>query len=114
MSSGSRDGYSFVPRWNEEEHLSGESNSSCLRGRRKRYLCGRPLLSTFDPEGDTFPYVRDSLTDIQMEAFDGPGAQVIVKTIRLSVGRQSTQEGVCLLCWISADSILCDEKMVKL
>ena len=55
------------------------------------------LLSTFDPEGDTFRYVRDNLTDVQLEAADGSGALMIVKTIRLSVGPKSTQEGVRLL-----------------
>ena len=63
----------------------------------KRYLCGPRLLSTFDPEGDTFRYVRDHLTDVQLEAADGSGALMIVKTIRLSVGPKSTQEGVRLL-----------------
>ena len=31
-------------------------------------------------------HVRDNLTDVQSEAADGSGAQMIVKTIRLSVG----------------------------
>ena len=54
-------------------------------------------VSTFDPEGDTFRYVRDDLTDLQWEATEGSGAQMIVKTIRLSVGPKSTQEGPRLL-----------------
>ena len=58
---------------------------------------GPRLLSTFDPDGDTFRYVRDNLTDVQLEATDGSGALMIVKTIRLSVGPKSTQEGVRLL-----------------
>ena len=62
-----------------------------------RYLCGPRLLSTFHPEGDTFRYVRDSLTDVQLEAADGSGALMTVKTIRLSVGPKSTQEAVRLL-----------------
>ena len=50
-----------------------------------------------DPEGETFRYVRDNLTDVQLEAADGLGALVIVKTIRLSIGPTSTQEAVRLL-----------------
>ena len=65
--------------------------------KKGRYLCGPVLLSTFDPEGDTFRHVRDNLTDVQLEAADGSGALMIVKTIRLSVGPKSTQEGVRLL-----------------
>ena len=60
-------------------------------------MCGPRLLSTFDPEGDTFRYVRDNLTDVQLEAADGSSALMIVKTIRPSVGPKSTQEGVRLL-----------------
>ena len=60
-------------------------------------MCGPRLLSTFDPEGDTFRYVRDNRTDVQLEAADGSGALMVVKTIRLSVGPKSTQEGVRLL-----------------
>ena len=60
----------------------------------ERYLCGPRLLSTFVPEGDTCRYVRDNLTDVQLEAADGSGALMIVKTIRLSVGPKSTQEVV--------------------
>ena len=56
--------------------------------KEERYLCGPRLLSTFDPEGDTFRYVRDNLTDVQLEAADGSGALMIVKTIRLSVWSQ--------------------------
>ena len=58
---------------------------------------GPRLLSTFDPEGNSFRYVRDNLTDVQLEAADGSGAVMIVKTIRLSVGPMSTQEAVRLL-----------------
>ena len=65
--------------------------------KEERYLCGPRLLSTFDPEGDTFRYVRDNLTGVQLEAADGSGALIIVKTIRLSVGPKSIQEGVWLL-----------------
>ena len=59
----------------------------------ERYSCGPRLLSTFDPEGDKFRYVRDNLTDVQLEAADGSS----VKTIRLSVGPKSIQGGVWLL-----------------
>ena len=72
-------GMKKLQRWT---HLSSESNSSCLQRRRKRYLCGTRLLSTFDPERDTFRYVRDNLTDLQCEAVDGSSAQMIVKTFR--------------------------------
>ena len=73
--------------------------------KEEKYLCGPRLLSTFDPEGDTFRRVRDNLTDVQLEAADdtfrcvrdnltdvqleaadGSGALMIGKTIRLSVG----------------------------
>ena len=53
--------------------------------------------STFDPERDTFRSVRENLTDLQLEAPDGSSAQMIVKTVRLSVGPKSTQEAVRLL-----------------
>ena len=102
MSSGGQDGYSFIPRWNEE---AGTLESIDQRvklfvsstKKEERYLCGPRLLSTFDPEGDTFRYVRDNLTDAQLEAADGSSALMIVKTIRLSIGPKSTQEGVRLL-----------------
>ena len=91
-----------IPRWNEEA-ATLESFDQRVKlfvsstKEEKRYLCGPRLLSTFDPEGDTFRYVRDNLTDVQLEAADGSGALMIVKTIRLSVGPKSTQEGVRLL-----------------
>ena len=44
-----------------------------------------------------FRHVRDNLTDVQLEAADGSGALMIVKTIRFSVGLKSIQEGVRLL-----------------
>ena len=65
--------------------------------KEERYLCGPRLLSTFDTQGDTFRSVRDNLTDVQLEAAGGSSALMIVKTIRLSVGPKSTQEGVRLL-----------------
>ena len=65
--------------------------------KEETYLCGPRLLSTFDLEGDTFRYVRDNLTNDQLEADDGSGALMIVKTIRLSVDPKSTQEAVQLL-----------------
>ena len=80
--------------------------------KEERYLCGPRLLSTFDPEGDTFRYVRDNLTDVQLEAADGSGALMIVKTIRLSVGPSQLRK-VFGCCWISSDLILFDEIMVK-
>ena len=54
-------------------------------------MCGPRLLSTFDPERYTFRYVRDDLADVRLEAADGSGVLMIVKTIRLSVGPKSTQ-----------------------
>ena len=102
MSSGGQDGYSFIPRWNEEAARL-ESFDQRVKlfvsstKKEERYLCGPRLVATFDPEGDTFRYVRDNLTDVQLEAADGSGALMIVKTIRLSVGPKSIQEGGRLL-----------------
>ena len=102
MSSGGQDGYSFIPRWNEEA-AALESFDQRVKlfvsstKEEERYLCGPRLLSTFDPEGDTFRCVRDNLTDVHLEAADGSSALMIVKTIRLSVGPKSTQEAVRLL-----------------
>ena len=102
MSSGGQDSYSFFPRWNEEA-ATLESFDQRVQlfvsstKKEERYLTGPRLLSTFDPEGDTFRYVRDNLTDVQLEAADRSGALMIVKTIRLSVGPMSIQEGVRLL-----------------
>ena len=102
MSSGGQDGYSFIARWNEEA-AKLESFDQRLQlfvsstAKQERYLCGLRLLSTLDPEGETFRYVRDNLPDVQLEAADGSGALMIVKTIRLSVGPKSIQEGVRLL-----------------
>ena len=99
MSFGGQDVYSFIPGWNEE---AGTLESFDQRVRlfvssmekEDRYLFGPRLLSTFDPEGDTFRYVRDNLVGAQLEAPGGSGAMMIVKTIRLSVGPKSTQEAV--------------------
>ena len=103
MSFGGQDGYSFIPRWNEEA-ATLESFDQRVKlfvssaKMEERYLYGPRLLSTFDPEeGDTFRHVRDNLTDVQFTAADGSGALMIVKTIRLSVGPKSTQEAVLLL-----------------
>ena len=68
-------------------------------------MCGPRLLSTFEQERDTLRYVRDNLTDIQLEAADGSSALMIVKTIRLSVGPNSTQEAVRLLYFYGLDSL---------
>ena len=102
MSSGGQDGYSFIPRWNEEAATLEPLDQRVklfvsFTKKEERYLCGPRLLATFDPEADTFRYVRDNLTDVQLEAADGSGALMIVKTIRLSVGPKSIQEGVRLL-----------------
>ena len=64
MSSGGQDGCSSIPRWNEE---AGTLESFDQRvklfvsstKKEERYLCGLPLLATFDTEGvethyDTF------------------------------------------------------------
>ena len=60
-------------------------------------MCGPRLLSTFDPEGDTYRYVRDNLTDVHLEAVGRSSALMIVKTMCLSVGPKSIQGGVRLL-----------------
>ena len=111
MSSGGQDGYSLfhdgmkkLQRWN---HLISERNSLCLLRRRKRDTC---VVLHFSPRltqrGTTFRCVRDNLTDVQLEAADGSGALMIVKTIRLSVGPKSTREGVRLLLdFFSFDSL---------
>ena len=76
MSSGGQDGCSFIPRWNEEA-ATPESFDQRVKlfvystKKEERYLCGPRLLSTFDPEEDTFRYVRDNLTAVQLEAADG-------------------------------------------
>ena len=81
MSSGGQGSYSFILRWNEEATLESFEQRVKLfvpSTKEERYLCGPRLLSTFDPEGDTFRYVRDNLTDAQLEAADGSGALMIV------------------------------------
>ena len=76
MSSGGQDGCFFIPRWNEEA-ATLESFDQRVKlfvsstKKEDRYLCGSRLLSTFDPEGDTFRHVRENLTDVQLEAADG-------------------------------------------
>ena len=101
MSSGGQHGHSFIPRWNEEaatlDSFDPRVKLFVSSAKEERYLCGPRLLATFDPEGDTFRHVRDVLTDVQLEAADGSGAVMIVKTIRLSVAPKSIQEGVRLL-----------------
>ena len=64
MSSGGQNGYSFIPRWNEEAATleSFDQRVTLFVSSTKneeRFLCGPRLLSTFDPEGDAFRYVRD-------------------------------------------------------
>ena len=65
MSSGGQDGCSFSPRWNEEaatpESFDQRVKLFVSSAKEERYLCGPRLLSTFDPEEDTFRYVRDNL-----------------------------------------------------
>ena len=88
-------GMKMLQRWN---HLISESSSSCLRRRRTRDTC---VVLDFSPrltQREThLRYVRDNLTNDQLEADDGSGALLIVKTIRLAVGPKSTQEAVWLL-----------------
>ena len=102
MPSDGQDGYSVIQRWNEEAATLESYDQrvklfvSCTK-KEARYLCGTRLLSTFDSEEDTFRSVQDNLTDVQLEAADGSCALMIVKTIRLSVGPKSIQEGVRLL-----------------
>ena len=118
MSSGGQDGNSSFPRWNEEAATLEAFEQRVklfvsLTKREVRYLCGPRLLSTFHPEGDAFRYVWDNLTDLQLEAADGSGAQMIVRTIRLSLLVPSQPRKVFVCCWLASDSILCDETMVK-
>ena len=94
MSSACHDGDFFIPRWNEEaatlESFDQREKLFVSSTKEERYLWGPRLLSSFR-------HVRDDLTDVQLEAADGSGALMIVKTIRLSVGTKSTQEAVRLL-----------------
>ena len=116
MSSGGQEHYSLVPRW-KEEAATLESFEQRVKPfvsstkREERYLCRPRLLSTFDSKGYTFRHVRDNLTDVQLEAADGSGAQQSVETIRLLLVHQQKKLSGC--CWISSDSILFDEIMVK-
>ena len=93
MSSGGQESFSFIPRWNEEA-ATMESFDQRVKfftsstKEEKRYVCGPRLLSTFDPEGDSFRCVRDNLINVQLEEADGSGALMIVKTTGLSVGLQ--------------------------
>ena len=102
MSSGGQESFSFIPRWNEEA-ATLESFDQRVKlfvsstKKEERYLCGPRLLATFDPERDTFRFVRDNLAVVQLEAADGSGALMIVKTTRLSVDPKSIQEAVRLL-----------------
>ena len=93
MSSGGHLRDSFIPRWNEEAATLEASSTK----KEERNLCGPRLHPTFDPEGDTSRYVRDNLTDLQLEAADGSDAQMIVKIFRLYVRSKSSQGGVSLL-----------------
>ena len=88
MSSGGQDGYSFIPRRNEEAATleSFDQRVKLFVSSTKKEESGPRLLVTFDSEGDTCRYVRDNLTDVQLEAAEGSGALMVVKTIRLSVG----------------------------
>ena len=118
MSSGGQDGYSFISRGNEEAATLESLNQRVKlfvssTKKEERYLCGPRFLATFDLEGDTFRYVRDNLTDVQLEAADGSGALMIVKTTRLSLLVPSQFRKVFGCCWISSDLILFDEIMEK-
>ena len=97
MSSGGHKSFSFVARWNEE--------AATLEACEHRVK----LLVSSTKEGDRC-VVRDislTQTDLQLEAVDGSGAQIIVKTVRLSVGPKSTLEGVRLLSdFFRRDSLL--------
>ena len=52
----------------------------------ERYLCGAPLLSTFDPRRDNVRLVQGNLTATQLEAAGESRAPTNVKTVCLSVG----------------------------
>ena len=74
MSSGGQDGkiplfHDGMRKLQRGSHLSQRVKLFVSSTKREeRYLCGPRILATFDPEGDTFRYVRDNLTDIQLEA----------------------------------------------
>ena len=70
----------LFPLWNEEA-----ATLESLDQRVKLFVSStkeEERYSTFDPDGDTFRYVRDKLTDVQLEAADGSSALMIVRTIR--------------------------------
>ena len=68
MSSGSQDGYSLIPRWNEEA-ATLESFDQRVKlfvtstKKEERYLCGPRLLSTFDPEEGRHISIRSRQLD---------------------------------------------------
>ena len=97
MSSGGQESNSFIPRWSEEAATLGSFDQRVKlfvsSTKEERYLCGPRLPSTFDPERDTFRYVRDNLTDVQLNAADESGALMIVKTIRLSLSWSQVNSG---------------------
>ena len=82
------DGKKKRQRWN---HLVFVSST-----KEERDLCGSRLLSTFDPEGDRFRCVRDNLT----------------RFVSRLVPSQLRKLFDCC-CWLSSDSILIDEIIVK-
>ena len=108
----------IFPRWNEEVatlELFGQRVKLFVSSTKEEeiYLCRLRFLSTFDPEGYTFRYVRDNLIDVQLEATDGSSALMIVKTISISLLVPSQLRKVFGCCWISSDSILSDDNCGK-
>ena len=91
----------FVPRWNEEaatlESFDQRVKLFVSSTKKEEILVWSSTSPRFDPEGDTFRYVRDYLTDVQLEAAHGSNALMTVKTVRLSVGPKSIQQSVRLL-----------------
>ena len=101
------DGMRKLQRWNHFDQRVKLFVSSTKQ--EERYLCGRRLLATFDPEGNTFQYVRDDMTDVQLEAADGSGAPDDCQERYVSRLVPSQFRKVFGCCWISSDLILFDE-----
>ena len=113
MSFGAHEGCSGIPRWNGEALEAFELRVELFMfSTKKEDTCVVLDLSTFDPEENTFRYVRDNLSDLPLEAADGSGARMTVKIVRpMFVPSQLRKVFAC--CWNSSDSILCDETMVN-
>ena len=102
MSSGGQESCSFIPRWNEEA-----ATLEAFEQRVKLFVSSKKVKDScvvhdFSPRSTQkethFRYVRDNLTDKQLEAADGSSAQMIVKTIiRLSLSWSQVNPRRCTL-----------------